>query len=155
MHYILILLIIALDRVSKILALKYLSVIDTHPLIKNIFHLTYRENTGAAFSMLSGKRILLVGFTAVAISVMIFVMEKARRKGEHWLFTLSLSMIIGGAIGNLIDRATLGYVIDYFDFRLINFAVFNVADSFISVGAVLLGISVLFEEKLKGSKGQL
>lgn len=154
MHYILILFIIALDRISKILAVKYLSVINTHPLIRDVFHLTYRENTGAAFSILSGRRILLIGFTAIAISAMVIVLELARRKGGHWLFTLSLSMIIGGAIGNLIDRASLGYVIDYFDFRLINFAVFNVADSFISIGAVLLGASIIFEEKLQGSKGQ-
>jgi signal peptidase II len=139
--------IILLDRFSKLLAIDILRTLDTVPIIKNVFHLTYMENTGAAFSIFSQNTNLLKIISTVAIIFMFLLINTFKDKSYSIYYQSFLAMIIGGAIGNLIDRIQYGFVIDYFDFRLIDFAVFNVADSFISVGAVLLGILIIFIDK--------
>jgi|LGOV01.1.fsa_nt_gb signal peptidase II len=144
-------LIIIFDQISKYFATVYLIPIDTYPIIKDVFHLTYRQNTGAAFSILRGNVSLLIGMTFIVIAIMMVFLYKLIKSKEHWLLLMSLSFILGGAIGNFIDRVRLEYVIDYFDFRLINFAVFNVGDSFIVVGAILIGIYVVFIDGKKTS----
>lgn len=143
-YFIISLAVLALDQVSKYFALEYLTQVDTIPLIQGVFHLTFRRNTGAAFSILRDNLPFLIGLTTVVICVMGFFLVKMVRSRQHPLMLVSLSMMFGGAIGNLADRIRLGYVVDYFDFRLINFAVFNVGDSFIVVGAILLGIYLIF-----------
>lgn len=147
MSYILIIIgITVLDKASKIIAASNLANISTIPIIKNVFHLTYAENTGMAFSMLSGNPLLLGSISILFIGVLsyYFYKEYKKDKTNKLLFT-SLSFIIGGALGNLVDRLFLGYVVDMFDFRLINFAIFNVADIFICIGGFLLILSVLLE----------
>lgn len=134
---------IALDQVSKYFAQTRLQEIGSYPIIENVFHLTYARNTGAAFSILRDKQLLLILFTFLAIALLIGMLFKNVNVGGHFLVNYSLAFIIGGAIGNLIDRMRLNYVIDFFDFRLINFAIFNVADVFVVCGAILLAISVI------------
>lgn len=113
----------------------------TIPIIEDVFHLTYVENRGAAFGMLQGQKWLFVVLTvAMVIAFCVYLFWKK----PGWLPGISMGMVIGGAIGNLIDRVMLGYVVDLFDFRLINFAVFNVADVFIVVGMILLAWWILF-----------
>lgn len=139
---------IALDQYTKFLANNNLSAIDTYPVINNVFHLTFVKNRGAAFGILQNQRWFFITITFVIILVIIYYL--LRHKPDNKLMLVSLAMIIGGAVGNLIDRIRLGYVIDFFDFRLINFAVFNVADSFIVVGTILFSYYLLFihtEEK--------
>lgn len=136
-------LLIIIDQVSKFLVLKYILPIDTYPLIEGVFHLTYAENIGAAFSILQGKQVFLIATTIIFTSFLIFYLLKIKTRKDTLLFKISLSLIIGGAIGNLIDRIRLGYVIDFFDFRYINFAIFNTADSFVVVGTILLIIIIL------------
>jgi len=138
-----------LDRISKFLANKYLSVIDTKPLINNILNLTYSENTGAAFSILRDKTLFLAAFSAIVLIGLIVFLVKSIKKKEGKMLLLSLSMLIGGAAGNMYDRIVNGYVIDYFEVRFINFAIFNVADVFIVIGTFLLAIFILLEEKDK------
>jgi signal peptidase II len=136
------LIIIILDQYTKVIANNSLSKIDTFPLIENVFHFTLVKNRGAAFGILQNQRWFFITITiAIVIAMMIYLLKY---KPKHKLLLTSLSMIIGGAIGNLIDRIKLGYVIDFFDFRLINFAVFNVADSFVVVGTILLSYYLLF-----------
>jgi signal peptidase II len=136
--------IVILDQLSKYLALEYLAVRDTLPLIEGVFHLTFRQNTGAAFSILRNNLNFLIGMTGIVILIMAYVLYRLVKEKNHWLMLLSLSFMFGGALGNFIDRIRLGYVVDYFDFRLINFAVFNVGDSFIVVGAILMGFYLVF-----------
>jgi signal peptidase II len=119
---------------------------DTMPLLQDIFHLTYVENTGAAFSMLRGKVGFLIFFTALVLIGLCIMLIVSIRKKESKVLLVALAMVIGGAIGNMYDRIVLGYVVDYFDFRLINFAVFNVADVFVVCGSILLGIYLIFIE---------
>lgn len=143
-YFLIILASIVLDQISKYLVVTKLKTIGSIPLIKDVFHLTYAENTGAAFSIFRGKQLFLILFTFLAISFIIGLLIKNVKTNGSMLLSISLALIIGGAIGNIIDRIRLNYVVDFFDFRLINFAIFNVADSFVVVGAILLGIAVIF-----------
>ena len=133
-----------LDQITKWLAVEYLIPIGTVPIIKDALHLTYVENPGAAFGMMQNSRWIFLLVSTVAIIAIIIYLIKFAPKNK--LALLSLAFILGGGIGNMIDRVALGYVVDFIDFRLINFAVFNVADSFVCVGAALLIIYVLFIE---------
>jgi len=137
---------VALDQFSKYLAVSYLKPISDIPLWEGVFHLHYAENTGAAFSMMQGQILLFVLFTIITVGTItgIVIYYRVRQQKLHWTPVICMGMIMGGAIGNFIDRVSLGYVIDFFYFKLINFAIFNVADSCIVVGAVLLSVYLLF-----------
>ncbi|MEH2027524.1 signal peptidase II [Nostoc sp.] len=130
-----------LDQITKYWVVQSFSLGQTLPLLPGIFHFTYVTNTGAAFSLLSGKvewlRWLSLGVSLVLIALALFGPTL-----NLW-DQLGYGLILGGAMGNGIDRFVLGYVVDFLDFRLINFAVFNVADSFISIGIVCLLIASL------------
>ena len=127
---------IIIDQLTKLLAVKLLAPLTTVPIIKDALHLTYVENRGAAFGMLANHRWVFMILSTAAIITLSFLLFSGYLKGK--LYTLSVAMIVSGGIGNMIDRIFLGYVIDFIDFRLINFAVFNGADSFVCVGAALL-----------------
>lgn len=110
----------------------------------DVLGLRYCENTGAAFSSFSGARWFLVVLVSVMLGVLfIFTI---RYKHKNPLFLISSVMIMSGGVGNLIDRIRLGYVIDYLDVKLFNFAVFNFADICVVVGAILLLIFLFFVE---------
>lgn len=131
------------DQITKFLAVSELKPIYTYPIIKDVLHLTYLENTGAAFGILKNARwIFMILTTAVVIALALFIV--LRRDKISGLLTVGLCFVIGGGIGNMIDRVFNGYVVDFVDFRLINFAIFNVADSFVTVGVILIVIDVLF-----------
>ena len=138
-----ILLIIALDQGIKYWALHVLSQMDTIPLWNGVFHLTYVENRGAAFSILQNQRWLLIVISVVILFGILFALSKGLI--HTTLGRWSLYMIAGGAIGNLLDRIFRGFVVDLFDFRLINFAVFNVADVFICVGGFLFACYIIVQ----------
>jgi len=111
----------------------------TLALIQGIFHFTYVKNDGAAWSILSGH-IDLLRFLSLAVSLVLIAVACFGSALNFW-DQLGYGFILGGAMGNGIDRFILSYVVDFLDFRLINFPVFNVADSFISIGIVCLLIS--------------
>ncbi len=130
-----------LDQLTKYLTVLYLKPMDTLPLIRDVLHLTYVENPGAAFGMLKENRwVFMILSTAGIVAVLLYLFIK--KPTSRWE-RLSLCFIAGGGIGNMIDRTLLGYVVDMIDFRLINFAVFNVADSFVCVGAGLLMLCLI------------
>ncbi len=136
-----IILAVFLDQLTKYLTILFLKPLDTLPIIKDVIHLTYVENTGAAFGMLKNQRWLFMIVSTVAIIALLIYLFK--KKTQPKLENLAIAFIVGGGIGNMIDRIFLGYVVDMIDFRLINFAVFNVADSFVCVGAGLLMLYVI------------
>jgi len=135
--------VVFLDQLTKYLAVKYLMLIGSYPVIKNFFHLTYVENKGAAFGMLQNKTLFFIVITVIVGAVLIYSMIKLPGNS---VYNYTLAMILGGAIGNLIDRVRLGYVVDFIDFKFFP-AVFNVADSFIVIGAIILGYLMIFREK--------
>lgn len=140
--------VVALDQITKVLAANYLAALpgQTYALWPGVFHLTYTENRGAAFGMLQDARWFFIVATLVACTLLVAFLYKERAR-MHLLMKVTLALILGGALGNFIDRLFLGYVRDMFSAIIINFAIFNVADSAISVGCVLLFIDLLF---LKG-----
>ena len=138
--------IITLDQVSKLLALTFLQGSDSVIIINKVLRLTYVENRGAAFGMLDDKRWVFMLLSTVGILAMaVFLFKFA--KGER-LLSLSLAFVIGGGIGNMIDRIFLGFVVDFIDFYAFPNAwvwVFNVADSFVCVGAGLIMLYVVID----------
>lgn len=134
---------IGLDQLSKYWVLNYLQEIGSIPVIQNVFHLTYVENRGAAFGMFQNNQMI---FVVVAIVASIFGLCYLHTKKMHSIGKVGIMLIISGAIGNLIDRVRLGFVVDYFDFRIIWEYVFNVADVFVVVGTAMLCIYILFFE---------
>lgn len=141
--------IIALDQIVKNWAAETLVNGDI-AIIKNVLYLKYAENTGVAFSMFSDNRWILVGVTSIMLAVVLAFFLSGKANGKLELF--SLSLLLAGGVGNLIDRISLGYVIDYIDVRIINFAIFNIADICICVGAFLLCVAVYFSDKEEKEK---
>jgi signal peptidase II len=137
---------ILLDQITKLLALRYLAPMDTFPLWKDVLHLTYVENTGAAFGMLKDQRWVFLVISSVALGGMIAYI--ALTKAKHPLEITSVAFIVGGGIGNMIDRISRGFVVDFVDVRCIPFwkYVFNVADIFVCVGCGLFILYVLLYE---------
>ncbi len=131
-----------LDQATKILAKANLENQTQVNIIPKVLGFAYVENKGAAFGIFQDHRWVFMLFSTFAIGIMIFLLF--RIKNKHPLFTLSISMLIGGGIGNMIDRIIRGYVVDFIKFLFVKFAVFNVADCFVTVGAVLLCIYLLF-----------
>ncbi len=135
-------LVVLADFLAKRSAIAHLMPIDTIPLWNGVFHLTYVENRGAAFGIMQNQRWFFIVLTVAVLAVVLFVCF--RYKEKHPLLCTALSLLTGGAVGNMIDRIVYGYVVDFFDFRLISFPVFNVADIFIVIGAGLLAIYFIF-----------
>ncbi len=134
---------IFLDQAVKYWALHVLQPAVTIPVIQNVFHLTYVENRGAAFSLLQNKIWLFVVLTVVILAAIVFAIRTNRIKtlfGKWSLYTIA-----SGAVGNLLDRVMRGFVVDLFDFRLIHFPVFNVADILVCVGGVMFMVYVMLQ----------
>lgn len=140
MNYIIIISVIILDQLSKILALKYLVAVRDIPIIEDIFHLTYVENRGAAFGLFQNQQAF---FLITTLLVLAFIWFYANNNRFNRIMIIGLSLVTGGAIGNLIDRIRLGFVVDYFNIAMINFPVFNIADSAVVIGAFLVSFYIL------------
>ena len=149
LYEIVILLLIGLDQLSKIWAINDLKAIGSIPIIQNMFHLTYVENRGAAFGMLENNQII---FIIVALAASIFGLYYLHTKKINVIGKIGIILIISGAIGNAIDRLRLGFVVDYFDFRIIWEYVFNIADVFVVVGTILLCVYIIFYEEKSNKK---
>ena len=149
LYELIIVLLIGIDQISKVWALSYLKEMSSIPIIKNVFHLTYVENRGAAFGMLQNNQNI---FVIVALTASVFGLYYLHTKKVNILSKTGIILIIAGAIGNLIDRVRLGFVVDYFDFRFIWEYVFNVADVFVVVGTIVLCIYIIFFEEEKQVK---
>ncbi len=130
-----------IDRLSKMYVSNNFFEGQSVPVIRNVFNITYQRNNGAAFSMLRGKTSFLTITTVVIIiAALVYIIVK---KPKHNMLLMSLTLILSGAVGNLIDRICDKAVVDFLDFKLINFPVFNVADCAIVIGGILLFLYVL------------
>ena len=137
--------VIGLDQLTKWLTVVNLAEYESFPLWQDVLHFTYVKNTGMAFGMLKDHRWVFMVFSTIAIVALIVYLFRFRPE-SRWM-QVSMAMIIGGGIGNMIDRVLLGYVVDFIDFTLIDFAIFNVADSFVCVGAGILIVCLLIDVK--------
>lgn len=133
---------VVIDQLLKLWVLRDLQPIGTYPIIQDIFHFTYVENRGAAFGMMAGQKWLLVWVTALCLLLIVLLMITGKVKGLFPLFTLAV--ILGGGVGNLIDRVYRGFVVDYIHLKVINFAVFNFADICVTCGTLVLVVWIMF-----------
>ena len=144
MFWIIIAAAVVLDIVSKQLVISGMELEQAISVIPGVFDLRYIRNYGAAFSIMQNKRIFLIAVTVVMMAALcVYAVKMGNRisKAER----IALAMIVGGGIGNLIDRVFFGYVTDFLDIHII--PIFNVADCFVTVGCILLVIAVLSEKK--------
>lgn len=147
---------IFIDQFTKWLAVAYLAPVVDVPIINGVIHLHFHLNPGAAFGMLADHPYIFNTLSVVIILAMSFYLFAGHTTGM--LQSVACAMIISGGIGNMIDRVLFGEVTDFIYFKLIDFAIFNGADSFVCVGAGLLALSLILdiikEEKEKRNKGQ-
>ncbi len=145
MILILSLIFLIVDQISKILVVKFLDL-NSVTVIKNFFYLTYTNNAGAAFSILTDKRIFLVLVGIIIIILLIYYLKKHQIKNT--INKIAFALVIGGSLGNLIDRIIRGSVVDFIDIKIFsyNFPIFNLADTFITIGVLLLLININKEE---------
>lgn len=126
--------VVILDQFSKYIVVENMALGESIPIIEEVFHLTYILNPGAAFGMFAHNRLFFIAIAIVVIGIIIW----ARREilASPWEVKAGCGLFLGGAIGNLIDRARQGLVIDFFDFRI--WPVFNIADIAICIGVGLI-----------------
>ena len=136
---------VLIDQISKLIVVLTLPLYDSVVLIDGFFSFTHIQNRGAAWGMFSEHRWVFLVATTIAIIVLPIILYRFRKL--HVLFGTSMSLIIGGAIGNMIDRIFLGYVVDFLEFTFIDFPVFNIADVCIVVGTALMVVYILFFDK--------
>ncbi|MFZ7103144.1 MAG: signal peptidase II [Peptococcaceae bacterium] len=134
------LIIVIFDQTTKYLIKNNLSLYESIPVIPNIFHITYIENPGAAFGLLANQRIFFILITIIIIIGVLYFYRQLKK--GRFLLIIALGMVIGGALGNLIDRLRIGTVTDFFDFRI--WPVFNIADSAIVIGMIYISYQLLF-----------
>lgn len=144
---ILILGLVTLDQWTKILAVSHLKNQTPIVLIKHVFQLQYLENRGAAFGLLQNQRIFFLIISIVILSAIVFIYFRLPAEKIFLPLRFCAIFISAGAIGNMIDRIRLGYVIDFLYFKLIDFPIFNVADIYVTVSTILLVILVMFYYK--------
>ena len=134
-----------LDRITKLFITNNLVLNDSYTIINNFFNITLVHNDGAAWSILSGNRLLLIIISFIALFIIYFLFIKNKKLSK--LEKIIYGMLIGGIIGNLIDRILYGYVIDFLDFKIFNYnyPVFNIADCCIVIAAILLIIDIVKE----------
>lgn len=136
---------VILDQATKLLVVNTMDYGQPIVFIKNIFSFQYIHNYGAAWGMFSNHRWVFMLITSLALIAMPIILYRYRKL--HFLFGLSLSLFIGGAIGNMIDRVFLGYVVDFLEFTFIDFPIFNVADICVVCGAIIMMVYVIFFDK--------
>lgn len=140
-------LLVAVDQITKYYAAVRLKNRPAVPVIENVLELNYLENRGAAFGLLQNQKSFFLFVGIVILGVILFVMFKIPGKKRYDGLHVLLVMIAGGAIGNMIDRIRLDYVVDFISFVLINFPIFNVADMYVTISMVGLFVLILFVYK--------
>ena len=133
------------DQLSKLIILKFFDVNESLVLIKNFLKIYYIQNIGISFGIFSGMRIPIIVLSILIIGYMIYEFIKSEKR----VSLISISLIISGAFGNLIDRVFRGYVVDFISFTLFKkeMSIFNLADTFITIGVFIYIISLFMEGK--------
>ena len=143
--YLITLILLSVDQFSKYIIRQKMSLAESIPIIKSVFHITYVENRGIAFGLFPQGRSLFIVISLIIILGIIFFERKKVIKSLKERFCLGL--ILGGALGNLIDRLRFGFVIDFLDFRI--WPVFNLADSGVCIGGILMVFFLLRKRPCK------
>ena len=155
--YLIAIVIILADQITKSSIIRTLALGQTKPALGNFLVLTYTRNTGGAFSLMQGGNYLFIVVASLAIVALLFAYHKYQFR--QLSMSAALSLALGGAVGNLVDRIRFGYVVDFFDFQggtgHTLWPIFNVADSAISVGIVVLILRMLFAKEKPADNDKL
>ena len=143
---------IILDQLTKFLATEFLKPVVEVPIIKDIIHLRYHTNRGMAFGLLENQRWIFITISTIAIVAFMLYLFLGHANGT--LYSVGIALVISGGIGNMIDRIALGYVVDFIYFKVINFAIFNGADSFVCIGAGLLILAMIKDIRAEMKTGK-
>ncbi|WP_029451792.1 signal peptidase II [Carnobacterium maltaromaticum] len=139
--------ILVIDQITKYVVVNNIDLYEVKEVIPGILSWMYIRNTGAAWSILEGQMWFFYIITFAVVIAVIYIMQKYAK--GNWLFSLGLSLILAGALGNFIDRLRLGYVVDMIRLDFMNFPIFNVADMSLSIGVAVIILYVLLDEKNK------
>ena len=137
--------VILFDQVTKLIVIRNLGLGESKPIIKDVFEFHHIHNTGSAWGLFSGKTWALAVVSVILSAALCYVIVNLLHSPYYRFLRFLFACILGGAIGNMIDRFRLGYVTDFLYFKLINFPVFNVADIFVTVPIILLVILFIFK----------
>jgi signal peptidase II len=148
--YLIVLLIVVCDQVSKWAVTAQIPFGGSRPILGHWLLLTPTRNTGGAFSLFQARNSVFMLVAVVAIAALLYAYHRFQRR--ELLVSAALSLALGGAVGNLIDRLRFGYVVDFFDVRV--WPIFNVADSAITIGILLLAWHFLFHKQAEGEGGR-
>lgn len=143
--FLIVLAVACIDQIIKLQILSNVILFDQIEVIKNFFYITHVKNYGIAFGMFQNKTLFFIITTAAIALVIIYLIIKLKNKNIG--LTVCLSVILGGAIGNLVDRIRLGFVVDYLQFSIFP-PIFNFADSCIVVGALIVSVLILFDKNI-------
>ncbi|MGX7375616.1 signal peptidase II [Carnobacterium maltaromaticum] len=146
-YYALAAVILVIDQITKYVVVNNIDLYEVKEVIPGILSWMYIRNTGAAWSILEGQMWFFYIITFAVVIAVIYIMQKYAK--DNWLFSLGLSLILAGALGNFIDRLRLGYVVDMIRLDFMNFPIFNVADMSLSIGVAVIILYVLLDEKNK------
>lgn len=135
----------ALDQLTKFIIISNFELYESKPVIENIFAITYVRNTGIAWGMFKGNRIIFLILTIIALLFSFRFYYNVYDKRKYIPIRICIVLLISGALGNMLDRIRLGYVVDFLSFELINFPVFNVADIMVVISIFLLFILIIFK----------
>ena len=138
---------IGLDQWTKLLAVKHLMDQSAYNIWTGVFELLYSENRGAAFGMLQGKQYFFLFVAIAVLSVAVFAVIRMPATKKYLPLHVIAMFLSAGAVGNMIDRFTRGYVVDFLYFRLINFPIFNVADCYVTISMFFFIILFFFYYK--------
>ena len=148
-------LLVAVDQITKYIALTQLKPIGSVTFIDGFMDFTFVENRGAAFGIFSGKTWLLLVISIIICAVLVWAMTKMPKTKEYRKLRVTFVLILSGAVGNIIDRALRGYVVDFFEFTFIKWPVFNMADIYVVVGTIVMAVIIMFfmkDEKENAAK---
>ena len=137
----------AIDQFTKFVIKSNFDLYESREVIKNTFAITYIRNKGAAWGVMQGQRIFFLILTSIIIIGSFYILYNIIDNHKYIMLTITLIVLNSGAIGNMIDRAKYGYVVDFLDFKLINFPIFNVADIYVTCSMFVLFILLIFVYK--------
>ena len=137
-------LLVAVDQITKYIALTQLKPIGSVTFIDGFMDFTFVENRGAAFGIFSGKTWLLLVISIIICAVLVWAMTKMPKTKEYRKLRVTFVLILSGAVGNIIDRALRGYVVDFLEFTFIKWPVFNMADIYVVVGTIVMAVIIMF-----------
>lgn len=151
-NYALIIFVIIIDQWTKWLIVNKMDIQESIPIIDNFFYITSHRNAGAAWGILQGQMGLFYFITIVVVIGLVYLLHKYGHESK--LMAISLSLFLAGAVGNFIDRLLQQSVVDFLDFYIFtyNYPIFNIADSALVIGAIMMVIAMFLEEKMKNGK---